>query len=139
MKDKADKTLNAGKTIGYGFLIWLSGFVWGSIVFMTPVLEGILPIPYVSRNPAISFPILLMWFFLTTFLARRMLRSASEPAAAGIKLGVIFAVLNILLDLLILVLAFNAGFGFFASMSVWIAYAILLLIPILTGRSLQKD
>ncbi|MEQ1763529.1 MAG: hypothetical protein ABL984_10335 [Pyrinomonadaceae bacterium] len=139
MKEKADKTINAGKTIGYGMLIWLIGFFWGSVVFMTPALNGISPIPYVSRNPAISFPILLIWLFLTTFLARRILRSASEPATAGIKLGTIFVAVNVLLDLLILVLAFNAGLGFFASITVWIAYAILLLIPIFMGRSLQED
>lgn len=139
MKDKAGETLNIGKAIGYGILIWLIGFVWGSIVFMTPALNGISPIPYVSRNPAISFPILLIWLFLTTFLARRILRSASEPATAGIKLGAMFVAVNVLLDLLILVLALNDGFGFFASMTVWIAYTILLLIPVFTGRSLQED
>jgi hypothetical protein len=28
-----------GRALGYALLIWLSGFVWGSVVFMTPALE----------------------------------------------------------------------------------------------------
>lgn len=44
------------KALGFAILIWIIGFVWGSIVLMTPALRNVAPIPYVSRNPAISFP-----------------------------------------------------------------------------------
>jgi hypothetical protein len=43
------------KAFGLAVLIWLVGFVWGSIVFMTPTLKATQPIPYISSNPAISF------------------------------------------------------------------------------------
>jgi hypothetical protein len=48
------------KALLYALFIWLIGFIWGSIVFMTPRLRTIAPIRFVSINPAISFPILLI-------------------------------------------------------------------------------
>ena len=60
-----------GRALGYALLIWLSGFVWGSVVFMTPTLRNIAAIPYVSRYPAISFPLLLLWLLIAYLLARR--------------------------------------------------------------------
>jgi hypothetical protein len=48
-----------GRAIAYAFLIWITGSVWGSVVFMTPSLKNISSIPYVSRYPAISFPVLI--------------------------------------------------------------------------------
>ena len=38
------------KAIGFAVLIWIVGFVWGSIVFMTPALKATAPIPYISRQ-----------------------------------------------------------------------------------------
>jgi hypothetical protein len=46
--------------------------------------------------------------------------------------------LNIVLDLLVLVLLFQSGFSYFVSLSVWIAYALLVVVPWLSGRALQK-
>ena len=50
----------------------------------------------------------------------------------------VFAAVNLLLDLLILVLLFKNGLGYFASLTVWLAYLILLIVPWLTGRSLAN-
>ncbi len=60
--------------------------------------------------------------------------------AAGERfgLGVIFAAVNLVLDLLILVLLFKTGFGYFASLTVWLAYFVLLTVPWLVGRSLAN-
>jgi len=41
-----------------------------------------------------------------------------------------------LFDLLVLVLLFKNGFVYFASLTVWLAYLILLTVPWFTGRSL---
>jgi hypothetical protein len=126
------------KALGFAILIWIIGFVWGSFVFMTPSLKNVSAIPYVSRNPAISFPILLIWLVATYFLARNYLAGTKERDAEGLKLGLVFAGVNFALDLLVLVFLLKTGFGYFASATVWLAYLILLLIPWLTGRSLQK-
>ncbi|MGH9969341.1 MAG: hypothetical protein ACREBG_16290, partial [Pyrinomonadaceae bacterium] len=92
-----------GRALAYAVLIWITGFVWGSIVFMTPSLKSVSAIPYVSRNPAISFPILIIWQFATYFLAKSYLKGAADKAGEGLRLGVAFAGVNFVLDLLILV------------------------------------
>ena len=124
--------------VAFAILIWIVGFVWGSIVFMTPALKATPAIPYVSSNPAISFPILLVWVVVGYLLARIYLSRLSHPAAEGLRLGIFFAVINFALDLLVLVFLLKAGGQYFVSLTVWLGYAILLLIPWLTGRSLQK-
>ena len=130
--------LNILKALGFAILIWIIGFVWGSFVFMTPALRATAAIPYVSANPAISFPILLVWIPVTYLFGRVCLYRNSHPAAEGFKVGIVFAVTNFVLDLLILVLLLKAGYGYFASLTVWLGYFILLIIPWLTGRSLEK-
>lgn len=127
------------KALGFAILIWIIGFVWGSIVFMTPALKSVPAIPYVSSNPAISFPILLIWVVVTYLLARNYMAGIRNRPAEGLKLGIVFSVVNFVLDLLVLVILLKTGAGYFASATVWLAYFILLLIPWLTGRSLQKQ
>lgn len=129
---------NLLKAVGFAVLIWIVGFLWGSIVFMTPALKATPPISYISRNPAISFPILLIWVPLSYVLAKAYLSKVDDPDSKGLKLGLVFAVTNLILDLVVLVLLLNAGVGYFASATVWLAYFLLVIIPWLTGRSLQK-
>ena len=126
------------KATGFAVLIWIVGFVWGSIVFMTPALKATSPIPYISSNPAISIPILLMCLPLTYFLAKAYLSRVNDPDREGFQLGLIFAATNFILDLVMLVLLLKAGAGYFAAASIWFAYLLLIIIPWLTGRSLQK-
>lgn len=127
-----------GKALASAVLIWLIGFVWGSIVFMTPALKNVSAIPYVSRYPAISFPILIILLVIVSLLARNYLKTANDKAGDGLKLGLTFTVVNFVLDLLVLVLLFKNGLSYFASLTVWLAYCILLLVPWLVGRSLEK-
>lgn len=126
------------KAFGFAILIWIIGFVWGSVVFMTPAWKATPAIPYVSANPAISFPILLVWVPVTYFSARVCLWRSPNPATNGLKVGIVFAAINFLLDLLMLVILLKAGTKYFASVTVWLGYSLLLIIPWLTGRSLQK-
>jgi hypothetical protein len=125
------------KALVYALLIWIVGFVWGSIVFMTPALKSVAAVPYVSKNPAISFPILLIWLVLTYVLARSYLKTVSDKGAAGLRLGLTFSVLNFILDLAILVFLLKTGFGYFVSLTVWSGYLMLLIIPWLTGRQAE--
>ncbi|HYX27187.1 MAG TPA: hypothetical protein VE863_01375 [Pyrinomonadaceae bacterium] len=123
----------------YAIVIWIVGFVWGSIVFMTPLLKSIRPIPYLSSNPAISFPILILWIALAYLLARSYLRTSSDRNREGVRLGLVFAVMNFILDLLLLVLLLRAGFAYFISLTVWLGYLLLFAVPWLTGRLIQKQ
>lgn len=127
-----------GRAFIYAVLLWVIGFVWGSIVFMTPALKTVSPIPYVSSNPAISFPILFIWLIVTYLLARSYLKTAGDKTDSGLKLGIMLSVVNIALDLLVLIILLKAGFGYFVSLTVWFAYLMLLMIPWIVGRSLQR-
>ena len=126
-----------GRALAYAVLLWIVGFVWGSIVFMTPALKTVSAIPYVSSNPAISFPILLIWLIVTYLLAKNYLKAADDKADQGLKLGIMFSFINIVLDLLVLVLLLKAGFSYFISLTVWLGYVMLFMIPWIAGRSLR--
>jgi len=127
-----------GKALFYAVLLWVIGFVWGSIVFMTPALKTVAAIPYVSSNPAISFPILFIWLIVTYVLAKSYLKAAGDKVGEGLKLGITFSVVNVALDLLVLVLLLKAGFSYFISLTVWLGYFMVFVIPWIAGRSLQK-
>lgn len=123
-----------GKALAYAILIWVIGFVWGSIVFMTPALKKVSSIPYISSNPAISFPILILWILVAYLLSTSYLRGLDNRAAEGLKLGIIFSATNIFLDLVVIVIALRAGFGYFVSLTVWLGYFILLVMPAIVAR-----
>jgi hypothetical protein len=122
--------------LGFGVLLWIVGFAWGSIVFMTPALKGIPSVPHVSQYPAISAPLLVLFPLLAYSFTRLCMGKAEPKGAVGLQVGILFAASNFLLDLLILVLAFKAGFGFFGYASIWVAYALLVIVPWLAGRKL---
>ncbi len=122
------------KAIGYGILIWVIGFAWGSIVFMTPALKRLPSIPYVSKYPAISFPLLVVFAVCAFYFAKSCLATAADKAAAALQVGAIFAAINFLLDLLVLVLLFKNGWPYFASVTVWSAYFVLFAVPPLAAR-----
>lgn len=69
----------------YAVLLWMIGFIWGSVVFMSPSLKSVSAIPYVSKNPAISFPILIIWLIVTYLFAKSYLKGANDKAAEGLK------------------------------------------------------
>ena len=130
--------LRIGRALAYALLIWITGFIWGMVVFMTPALKSIPSIPYVSRYPAISFPLLILWLPITYVLARSYLKTTLDKPAEGLRLGLAFAIVNFMLDLFVLVLLFKNGLAYFASLTVWLAYFILVTVPWFTGRSLAS-
>jgi hypothetical protein len=130
---------NPVKALSFAILLWLIGFVWGSVVFMTPALKSAPPIPFVSSNPWISFPILFAWLPASYFLARNYLRSTHDTGAEGQRLGLVFSLVNVALDLMVLVILFKSGLQFFASLTVLAGYALLLLVPSSLGRALELN
>ncbi len=123
------------RAVLYAISLWIIGFVWGSVVFMTPALKGVASIPYVSRYPAISFPLLFILPVAAYVCARRYLKNRNSWDE-GFRLGLTFAITNLVLDLLVLVVLFGNGLAYFASITVWLAYLLLLVVPWLTDRSL---
>ena len=126
-----------GTCIGHALLIWVVGFVWGMIVFMTPPLKNIPSVPFVSKFPAISLPLLLIYVFLVYFLSKRYLAGAVDKRAEAWKYGIALVVINIVLDTLIIVLLFK-GHDYFSYLSIWIAYALLMFVPVVASRQVRS-
>ena len=125
------------KALLYGVLIWLAGFVWGSIVFMVPFLKHLPSMPVISMYPAISFPLIPAFWYLATLFGKRYLADAEDRRAEGLKLGIAFSVINIILDYIVLVVSLNAGPHFYSYVTIWAAYFILFLAPFRVGRTPQ--
>ncbi len=123
--------------VWYGVLLWIAGFVWGTIVFMAPTLKGLPSIEYVSKYPAISAPLMIFYLATVFFLAKRCLKSTDRKASEGLKLGAVFFLLNIVLDIVVYVVLFQA-WDYFSYVSIWLAYAILVAVPLATGRWLKS-
>lgn len=118
-----------GKAIAHAVLIWLIGFIWGMVVFMTPPLKNMSSIAYVSKFPAVSVPLLILYLFLIPYLAKKYLAGATDKRAEAWKYGMVLLVISVVLDVLIIVVAFK-GHDYFSYLSIWIAYALLLILPV---------
>ncbi|SES75481.1 hypothetical protein SAMN04488587_0809 [Methanococcoides vulcani] len=124
------------KAIGYSLLIWAIGFVCGTVVFMTPALSEIPSIEYVSKMPAISVPLLIASLIVIPYLSKRYLENAVDKIAEATVLGVIFLVINVLLDLLMYLTIYDQDY--YTYISIWISYAFILILPMYTGKRMQN-
>jgi len=74
--------MKIGQTIAFAVLIWVIGFMWGTVVFMTPALKDIPSLPMLSRYPAITFPLLPLFPWLAYVFARSAWREERNPMRA---------------------------------------------------------
>jgi hypothetical protein len=125
------------KALWYAVLLWLIGFVWGTIVFMTPALKDIPTIPYISKYPAVSAPLIVAYFIIIFLLTKRYLESADKKAAEGLKFGLAIFFLNFILDALVYVVLLRSS-DYFAYFSIWLSYAISVAVPWFAGRRLER-
>jgi hypothetical protein len=130
------KSFRPLKAIGYSLLIWAIGFVWGTIVFMTPALSEISPIEHISKMPAITIPILIVYLMLIPYLSKRYLENVADRIAEATFLGVIFLAINALLDLVMYLTIYDQDY--YAYISIWISYALLLILPLYAGKRMQN-
>jgi hypothetical protein len=108
------------------------------IVFMTPPLKNIPSVPFVSKFPAISIPLIVIYVFLIGFLSKRYLAGAVDKRAEAWKYGIALVVVSIILDTLVIVVAFK-GHDYFSYLSIWIAYALLLFVPVVVSRNARTS
>jgi hypothetical protein len=111
--------------------LWAVGFAWGSIVFTVPQLMDLPSLPHVSKYPAISGVLLVLYIALAIFIVRREVRDGNTRLC--LKLGLILSASNFLLDLMVYFLILNAR-DYFEYFSVWVSYALLLFLPALTKK-----
>ena len=123
-----------GKAVLFSLAVWIIGFIWGSIIFMTP-LNDLSPIPYISSSPAISFPLLIIMPLASYFLSKSYLKDTQDRLQEGLKFGVTMILVNFVLDLLVIVALFAGGVAYFASLTVWLGYAAIGVVPYLVGRA----
>jgi hypothetical protein len=115
--------------------LWLTGMIIGIFAFSIPAGREASPIPNISGNPFISGPILVIWPLITWILATRFARRTENPATEGIRIGLVFLVVNVLLDRVIVVGIMGAGPGFYSYAALWVAYSMLVVIPWIAGRA----
>jgi len=123
--------------VWYAIALWIVGFLWGMIIFMIPSLKNVPSIPHVSNLPTVSLILLPLYLVMLWYLARRYLASTQAKAAEGLKLGVVLVLVTILLDALGYAFLFRSG-DYFAFLSIWIAYAMFVLVPWFVGRHLEQ-
>ena len=123
--------------IWYAIILWAVGFAWGTVVFMIPSLKNIPSISYLSKLPAVSFVLLPLYLVMLWYLARRYLASSHATSGEGLKLGVVLVAVTIILDALVYVVLLRSG-DYFAFLSIWIAYVMLVLVPWILGRRLEQ-
>ncbi len=125
------------KALWYAVLLWLIGFIWGTIVFMAPALKDIPTIPYISKYPAVSAPLTVVYFIIIFLLTKRYLADTDKKAAEGLKFGLTIFLLNFILDALVYVVLFRSS-DYFAYFSIWLSYAISVAVPWFAGRRLER-
>jgi len=121
----------------YAIILWIVGFAWGMVVFIVPSLKNVPSIPYVSKLPAVSFVLLPLYLVMLWYLARRYLASMHAKETEGLKFGIVLVLVTIALDALVYVFLLGSG-DYFAFLSIWIAYAMFLLVPWFVGRRLEQ-
>ena len=127
------------KIMLFAFMVWLTGFLWGVVVYSIPILKNIKPIEFISSNLFISIPIIIIWIVLVNKLTKKYIAGKQNIESEVVKFGLYLFMVCFLLDLFVLVIGFNVGFHFFLSLCVWIAYATLIIIPLYTAKSIKPS
>jgi hypothetical protein len=58
-----------------------------------------------------------------------------NPESEGLKLGLTFLLINVLADLVLVVGVMKMGISFYSYAGVWLAYALLIVVPRVTSRA----
>jgi hypothetical protein len=80
--------------------------------------------------------LLPLYLVLLWYLAGRHLESVHAKAVEGFRFGIVLVIVTMVLDVLVYVLLLGSR-DYFAFLSIWVAYAMLLLVPWFVGRHLE--
>ncbi|NOQ48716.1 MAG: hypothetical protein GQ576_06240 [Methanococcoides sp.] len=118
-------------------MIWIIGFIWGSIVFSTPALSAIPSIEYISKMPAITLLLFVVLPILAIYFTKAYLKDTKDKAEEAKLLGITFLMTNLALDLAMYLTIYDKDY--YSYLSVWIYYALLLGIPYYIGKRIQAS
>jgi hypothetical protein len=121
----------------YAVGMWVIGFVWGLIVFMIPPLKAIPAIPYLSKFPAVSAPLIVVYTGLLVLLTRKYLVGVDNGVKEAVAFGIVLVLATIILDTFTYVIMFKSS-DYFTYASIWTAYALFILVPWLVGRAAEE-
>jgi len=113
------------------------GFIWESIVHITPTLSAIPSIEYISKTPAIALPLLVILPILTIYLTKTYLKDTKDKVEEAKLLGITFLSVNLALDLAMYLMIYDKSY--LPYLLIWIHYALLLAIPYYIGKRIQAS
>ncbi len=113
------------KAILLGIVLYAVIFLIGSIVMAFAGVEAI------GKSMIIISPILLV-------LVAYWYLKKNAGLEEGLKLGLIWLLLSIILDIVVLVYCFKNGWIYFSSWTVWLGYGEMIIVPGIVGKLLEK-
>lgn len=118
--------MNLLKSVAYGFVYFAIMFVLGSIVMFGLKLSG----------TSMSLSMTLLAILMLWLLAKQYkLMSLNE----GIMVGLVWCIVNVVLEYSIIVQIFNSGNGLaFYSWSVLLGYLLAVIVPAVVGTRATK-
>ncbi len=105
-------------TFGWGFLLWLTGYILGIILFMLmpPATIGWVITPFAS--------LFTLWVLIK--------RIKSSSLQYYLIIGVIWTILAVVLDYLLIVKAFKPADGYY-KFDVYLYYTLTFILPVIVG------
>ena len=119
----------------YAVLLWVIGMGWGIIVFGVSTLKDISSVRYISKYPAISIVLLIIYPILLFSLSKSYLELTDRKEIEGLKFGLWLVLITIVLDFLVYFILLESD-DYFNYLSIWIAYTLFIAIPWLIGKRL---
>lgn len=118
--------MNWLKAIGFGIALFAINFVIGSILMFGLKLSGI----------SFSIVMLIAAIIVLWLLANQYkIKNLND----GIQVGLVWLVVNALLEYIVIVLIFNGGDASkLYSWSVFLGYALVVIVPALVGQTAKK-
>ncbi len=106
------------EALGWGFLLWLVGYVLGIVLFM------LVPVAY------IGWIIMPIGIVITLWVLYRKIHS--EKFNYFLKLGVVWTVMAVIFDYIFIVIMFTPDDGYY-KLDVYFYYLFTLTLPLLVG------
>lgn len=124
-----------GRALAYAVIMLAAGFLWGAVAANVPSLRGVRGIPYLANNWAIALPVFTLWVGTCFLLSRRYLQLFGGGPTEGLRLGAVFALAGLVFDAVFVAGLIGQGLRHFKQPVLWVAYALLLLIPWFIART----
>lgn len=114
--------MNWPKAIGYGIALFAIMFVIGSIVMFTLKVTDSNIMGIIMLIAAV----IVLWLLAGQYKIGSLME--------GIQVGIIWLIVDVLLEYLVVVQTFNKGNLSFYTWSVLIGYALVVIVPALAGQ-----